>query len=77
MEAGRPETKEVTWSDIDDGKCRAKCRVGQRPISEIGDWVSDIGGRNDMVMTGPLSGGTRLGVQMVWQGQAIVVMPCC
>jgi hypothetical protein len=46
MEAGGPETEEVTWSDGDDSKCRARL-----------DWFGgqyqkpDTGGQSDMVMT--------------------------
>jgi hypothetical protein len=46
MEAERPKTEEVTWSDGDDGSVRPKVDKDggrcQRP---------EIGGQNDMVMT--------------------------
>jgi hypothetical protein len=51
MEADGSETEEVTWSDGDDGKCRAECGLERRPMSETGDQRSEVRGRNDMVMT--------------------------
>jgi hypothetical protein len=51
MEANGPETKEVTWGDGDDDMCRTECGLGQRSMSETGDRRTEIGGRNDKVVT--------------------------